>query len=663
MFQDEKVVETKICRHCSCQFDITDKDLEFYDKVSPIFPLSQPFPPREKGVEKNIPLNWGGIKGGVLSLWNGKVKYLIPAPTLCPDCRQQRRLSFSNPMNLYKNICWKCSKEIVSRFAPNSWFKNYCNECWSGEDWNQLEYWLDIDFNKSIFEQINYLVQNTPFQNLIWSASNIIHNSVYTNHTSEIHSSYFVFEANTINNSLYGFALKKSDSIVDSCCIWNSEYLYECVDCYDMFNSFFSRKSFWCKFSYFLDNCYNCSYCIACSNLNNKTYHLFNEPITKEKYSEIIEKLGNYSFLTEFKNKFNLFTQKNIVKSANLVGSENCLWNNIINSNDCILSFDVLECNECKYCTNVNYSDDLFDISSYGEESGKMYESVSVWRYSHNILFSSIVWKWENLIYCIDVKKSKNCFACVNLENKEYCILNKQYTKEEYENLVPKIIEFIMMTPPQSPSNEGEARNEQGEWWEFFPASLSPFWYNETLAQEYFPLSRNEVISSNNVISSENERSFGELNNELLKNDITSKEKIPPFQSEWQKKYFFHGEIFNWSTYESPFPKVEKIIPASKLLETIVEIPDDILNWAIECEVTKKPFRIIKQELDFYRKHNLPIPRKHPNQRHLERMKLRNPRRLFKRKCYKCGKEIQTTYNPERPEMVYCEECYEKEIY
>jgi len=87
------------------------------------------------------------------------------------------------------------------------------------------------------------------------------------------------------------------------------------------------------------------------------------------------------------------------------------------------------------------------------------------------------------------------------------------------------------------------------------------------------------------------------------------------------------------------------------------------LNWAIECEITKKPFRIIKQELEFYRKYNLPIPRRHPDQRHLDRMSLRNPRHLYTRNCDKCGKEIQTTYAPERPEIVYCQDCYEKEVY
>ena len=155
-----------------------------------------------------------------------------------------------------------------------------------------------------------------------------------------------------------------------------------------------------------------------------------------------------------------------------------------------------------------------------------------------------------------------------------------------------------------------------GEWGEFFPSSLSPFGYNETVAQEYYPFSRDVALQ----------------------------------------------HLYNWSDYEAPFPKVEKIIPASKLPDDITKIPDDILNWAIECEVTKRPFRIIKQELEFYRKHNLSIPRRHPDQRHLDRMALRNPRKLFERKCDKCGKDMITTYAPDRPEKVYCEECYNREI-
>jgi hypothetical protein len=33
----EKIVETKICKQCNSSFEITNKDLEFYDKISPNF--------------------------------------------------------------------------------------------------------------------------------------------------------------------------------------------------------------------------------------------------------------------------------------------------------------------------------------------------------------------------------------------------------------------------------------------------------------------------------------------------------------------------------------------------------------------------------------------------------------------------------------------------
>ena len=158
---------------------------------------------------------------------------------------------------------------------------------------------------------------------------------------------------------------------------------------------------------------------------------------------------------------------------------------------------------------------------------------------------------------------------------------------------------------------------KNGEWGEFFPASLSPFGYNETVAGEYYPLKKENALKL------------------------------------W----------FRWSDYEPPKPKIDKIISADKLLNDISQIPDDILYWAIECEITKKLFRILKQELDFYRKYNLPIPKRHPNQRHLDRMALRNPRKLYDRKCDKCSKDIKTTYSPDRSEIIYCEDCYNKTLY
>jgi hypothetical protein len=188
------------------------------------------------------------------------------------------------------------------------------------------------------------------------------------------------------------------------------------------------------------------------------------------------------------------------------------------------------------------------------------------------------------------------------MKHASYCILNKQYSREEYEKLVPKIIEHMRRT---------------GEWGEFLPSPLSLFGYNKTTAQMYAPL------------SAEDARKRG-----------------------WR-----------WDEEEAPPPEVKKTIDARMLPDNQKDIPDDILNWAIRCEVTGRPFKIQPQELAFYRSQKLPIPRRHWYQRHLDRFHQRNPRTFWKRQCAKCQKPIETTFAPERPEIVYCEECYLKEVY
>jgi hypothetical protein len=155
-----------------------------------------------------------------------------------------------------------------------------------------------------------------------------------------------------------------------------------------------------------------------------------------------------------------------------------------------------------------------------------------------------------------------NLFGCWGLRNKSYCIFNKQYTKEEYEKEVAKIIAHMQST---------------GERWEFFDPSLSPFGYNETVAMEYYP----------------------------------------------EEKWTIAAKWYNRSDYEAPKPQSDKVIQWKDLPSTIAEVRDEIVQSAIACEVTWKLYRILPQELAFYRKHGIPLPRKHPDQRHLERLALR----------------------------------------
>lgn len=230
-------------------------------------------------------------------------------------------------------------------------------------------------------------------------------------------------------------------------------------------------------------------------------------------------------------------------------------------------------------------------------------ECSSVVRWHQNI-WNLICVSCINTYYSQLLDSCLNCFWCVWLRNKQYCIFNKQYSKEEYEITVAKIIAHMQ---------------ETWEWGEFFHPSLSPFCYNETVAQEYFPLTREEALAT------------------------------------WYNRMD--------KEYPVNIPSNMQTIDANQLPSDIDQVQDTILEQAIICEVSGKPYRIVKPELAFYRKHKIAIPRKHPDIRHSERMQLRPWRTLFLRNCDCCSEEMLSIYSQDHEWKVFCESCYQKEIY
>src|SRR3989339_2172251 len=585
----------KVCKNCQQNFEITDDDLKFYEKISPVF---------------------------------GGEKYLIPAPSLCPDCRLQRRMSWRNDRNFYKRKCDFSGKEMISMYKPGN-LKVYDHEIWWGDKWDTSEYAQEYDFNKSFFEQLSELIYNVPHPNVIQLGNE---NSLYTNFTAWNKNCYICSAGNKLEDSAYCYNVQESKDCFDCLNLLYCELCYQTIHCENCYKLYFSPHSKNCQESYFLEDCIGCSHCLLCSNLQHKEYCILNKQYTKEEYLKKIQeyKLNTYDGII---NAFNIWQKERIKypkKANHNIFAENCTGEYISHSKNCENCYLIHKNNEdCKHIfAGFPNLKDSYDCIYTGEEAELIYEGMCSGDGTLKCAFVQVVVTGSADIYYGDyLINCQNCFGCSGLKHKQYCILNKQYAKEEYEKLVPKIIEA--MKSPKSPLTRGLGHPlDKGglgdcEWGEFFPSSISPFGYNETVAQEYFPLTKEEA---------------------LLKG-------------------------FKWSDYELEFPHVEKTIPANLLPEIISEIPDDILNWAIlpvqtlQCDVSTKPFKIIKPELDFYRKMNLPIPRKHPDQRHKDRMALRNPRKLWKRNCMKCNAEIQTTFSPERKEIVYCDQCYLKEVY
>ncbi|EKE29071.1 MAG: hypothetical protein ACD_2C00236G0001 [uncultured bacterium (gcode 4)] len=592
----EKVIEARKCKNCWADFAISDKDFEFYDKISPVF---------------------------------GWTKYTIPAPTFCPECRQQRRLVFRNERYLYRRNSDASGKNIISMYSPDKEFKVYEQSEWWSDRWNPLDYGQDFDFSRSFFEQFDELLKEVPRLGLMLKDNE---NVEYWNDVETAKNCYLIFNAWDIEDSYYCSAVWQwSSDLMD--CLWavGSSNCYSCIKIKNAHNCQYCMDS---KDIFDCGHCIDCIWCKSCFWcvwLQNKQYYIFNEKYWIDEYK--IKMGGLKDMKRDELDKLIKLKQDPLPrKFIHSESSENAIWDYFNNSKNCINCYDMLDSEDCKYCYDW-ITIDTYDIFNCWTESYLLYESVSSY-FSNNTRFSNFCHSSKELFYSDYCYYSSNLFWCVWLRNKHYCIFNKQYSKEEYEKLVPKIIEHMKKTK---------------EWWEFFPASLSPFWYNETVANYYYPIERRDAI-----------------------NRISTDAK----------------PIFNWSTYENPKPIVSKIIPSHKLPEKIEDVPDDVLNWAIECEVTWKPFRIIKQELEFYRKYKLPLPRKHPDQRNLEMTRMRNPRILYDRCCdnpkceeihnehpdtfnlnslmnsktWKRWLKFKTTYSPEWSEIIYCEDCYNKEV-
>ncbi len=290
----------------------------------------------------------------------------------------------------------------------------------------------------------------------------------------------------------------------------------------------------------------------------------------------------------------------------------NMYQTNFVSSEYCNYGLDFKECyllfgghnNERVYFGNQIFdSSDSLDIafSSKNEFCYETFESSRL----NKVFFSRYTRDCVDSQYLIDCKNCMYCFGCVGLVNKKYYIFNQPSNEKEYKKFIQE--------------NQG---------------SYKKHLENLKKLRDLKLVTPHKFAHVTQLINSD-----GEVRN--YKIDIENKD-IP---------------------------------------DDIKNVTDDIVNKVIACEHGGKckeqcteAFKIISEEFKFYKRMNLPLPRLCPNCRHYQRINLRNPLKLWGRQCMcnkendfhgkeKCVVEFKTSYAPERPEIIYCEKCYQQEIY
>jgi hypothetical protein len=349
----------------------------------------------------------------------------------------------------------------------------------------------------------------------------------------------------------------------------------------------------------FSNDCKGCADCFGCSGLRHKKFCIFNEQFTEEEYRQKVKQmLSSEEEFTKAKHKADELWLKTPRRALTMDNCENSLGDYLESCKNCYDCFELHYSQDCVNCEVGFEVNDCLDSTRFGYGIERTYEVMGA-TYIKNTYFSYYCFNGKSdIYYSSDCVAASNVFGCTGLNKHEYCILNKKYTKEEYFELVTHIIEHMKST---------------GEWGEFFPMSMSPFGYNETIAQEYFPLKKDQA----------------------------------------QK----------WSDYQPEKVQALKSVKGSQIPYDSSRITKEILDWAIVCDESGDPFKIIPPEYTFYKEQDVPFPRLHPDIRHTQRMKKRLPRQLFERKCAKTGAPIKTTYSPDRPEIVYSKQAYLDEMY
>lgn len=490
----------------------------------------------------------------------------FPAPVQCPPCRYQQRLVFRNERNLYRRKCTATGVDIVSVFSEDKSIPVYSTDYWWSDAWDPKSYGRDFDFSRPFFDQFKELFYAVPQLCVNHSQSE---NCEFTNQSQRNKDCYLIVASNHNKDCYHGMWYQNCKDCMDCLYLENSELCYEIVNGTTCYACTFSDNLENCSDCHYSRDCIGCKNCFGCLNLRNKEFYLFNQPYSKEEYFEKLKHLTPDR--TQIDQSFLKFPRKYYQGKI----TENFSGDYVQEVKNCFEVFNVRHAENLKFCCDVWDARNCFDLTETIENDFCLELEGSVT--NNDVAFSMKMDTDHFSRYSAHCYFSKNLFGCVGLRNSEYCILNKQYTKEAYEALIPRIVEHM---------------KETGEWGRYFPSSISPYGYNETVAQDYFPLSKTEVLKQGYL---------------------------------WKE--------------ETQLPRV-----AGEAVAV--------------CEVSGRAFKFIPQELEFYKKMGLPLPRKHPDVRHKERMARRNPRRLWQRSCVKCQQQVQSSYSPESPALVYCETCY-----
>ena len=324
--------------------------------------------------------------------------------------------------------------------------------------WNNIYFWLyDWSFFSS-FQQL-YKAQeqmklmqwfeneNCDFAEVYGAKNCYLSFSVGTNAENVLY---------TLMSGINLYNVYNSFGIIENCSnVYSSRVVTESM------NIFFSSNIHASNNVWFSTNLLWCSECIFCDWLDNKQYCINNIELWKEEYwnkkkailfdvkkfDDLLHNIVDKKFINKLSEDVHggWIVNSSFIRNGYFINNlQN--WRNVFNTWSKLTTNNFYDCIDCWN----NWDNDL-------------YAAHYTWEHSSYVYCSSSIAASSQIYYSYFLESCSFCLGCIGLKNKSYCILNKQYTKEERYEKVDEI--FSQM-------------DADGTLGEFFSATMNSFYFN-----------------------------------------------------------------------------------------------------------------------------------------------------------------------------------------
>jgi hypothetical protein len=394
---------------------------------------------------------------------------LPPEPTDTPVDRFKHLGAFWPMWNLHQRKCDRSGRPIISIFRPDCPYPVWHRDEWFAHaDPPQAEF----DPGRPFFEQAWELFQRCPIPHAFQSHNQ---NCEYTDDWYYSKNCYLCHSGQNNEDCRYCYGCDSITDLHGAVFSFKSEVCADLVNCTNCFGSFYLLNCRNVHDSGFSYDCRDCSDCLFCANLRNKKYCFANEQLTREEFEAKKAEwdFGSRAAWQRAKEYFAEMMQGVAWHRAQQIDHcEGSSGNYIHHSKDCencyMLSYH-------ENCANVCFSGPhakaaLDCLGTVGAELVYMC-SLPVYCYEARFCFS--VSHCRFVEYCAYMQNCQYCFGCCGLVNRKFCVFNKQYSEDEYHELVAQIKEHIA------------GSDEAGK---FFPGHFAPNPYDESYSGFRFPL-------------------------------------------------------------------------------------------------------------------------------------------------------------------------------